>query len=144
MRHRRHRKRSGAILIAVLACLLVALSLVLTAVQSSIRARRECKEACLMRQTQLLVEAGALRAIEKLRKSYDYAGEIWKPKLAINGDLDASVQIKAEPSSSQDAVDDRKITIIAKLESRERSAQTTQRSFHFTIHKKSISPSELK
>lgn len=139
-----HRMRSGAILIAVLACLLVALSLVLTAVQSSIRARRECKEASLMRQTQLLVEAGALHAIKKLRKSYDYKGEIWTPTLAHNGDFDASVQIESEPSSGQDAADDRTITIIAKLESRERSTHTTQRSFRFVIHKNSITPSELK
>ena len=97
-----------------------------------------------MRQTQLLVEAGALRAIEKLRQSDDFEGEIWKPKIANSGDLNASVQIKAEPSNSQDAVDDRKITIIAKLETCERSTQTTQRSFHFTIHKKPLSSAELK
>ncbi len=144
MKHRRNRSRVGTILIAVLACLLVALSLVLSAVQSSILARRECKEVSLMRQTQLLVEAGTLRAIEKLRQSNDYEGEIWKPKLAIENDLVASVQIKLEPPDGQDAADDRKITIIAKLESRERSDHATQRSFHFIIHKESHSSSELK
>ncbi len=143
MRKRSHGRRSGAILIVVLTCLLVALSLVLTAVQSSVRARRECKEACLVRQTQLLIEAGTLRAIDKLRQSYDYEGEDWKPKILLERDFIASVQIELEPPVSQDVADSRKITIIAKLESNDRSHQATQRSFHFIIHKESLSSSEF-
>lgn len=46
--------------------MLVAMSLVATAIQMSIRSRRECKMAQQMRQTELLADAGQSRAIASL------------------------------------------------------------------------------
>jgi type II secretory pathway component PulK len=142
MKQTRCPSRCGAILVAVLTCLLVASSLVMTAVQSSIRARHTCKDALLIRQTQWLVEAGISRAIEKFRLSNEYHGEVWRPKLSTDNAWNASVQIEeVRPPQPHDSEPSR-FKIIAKLESQASPSQSIQKSFQFTVHKDTLSPSE--
>jgi hypothetical protein len=127
-------------LIAVFACLLVALALILSAVQVSIRTRQACKEACSRRQVELLVEAGTRRAVERLRQSLDYQGELWKPTL--ESDMNALVQIQAKGTDAKGATEHRTVTIIARLESKESTSRSIQRSFTFSILREPLSPSE--
>lgn len=50
-------------------------------------------------QTAFLLDAGAERAIDQLRKSTDYQGETWKPAFAYVADL--SQQNGTQPNPSQ-------------------------------------------
>jgi Na+-transporting NADH:ubiquinone oxidoreductase subunit NqrC len=127
-------RRSGAILIAVLGCMLIAISLVFAGVKNLVCARQECKDARLVRQTELLVEAGVTRALDKLRSSSGYQGEVWQPELASVEAWKPTVVIREEQESSEDDSKDRKFTVVAKLQSNAISTQSIQKTFQFKVH----------
>ena len=75
--------RSAALLICVLVCLLVASSIVMATTHTALRERRNVRIEHQMLQTQLLLDAGILRAAAQLRSSPRYEGETWQPKASI-------------------------------------------------------------
>ena len=142
--------RSGTILICVLACLLVAMSLIATAIQLSLRARRECRISQQLMQTDLLVEAGIMRAREQLQRSPDYRGETWQPSntgLAERLTLDSTevtitIVVEAITNDTQPAVDERQITVTAQLGSTSPTLRSTQRSQRLTLNLPQLSSAE--
>ncbi len=69
-------RRSGAILICVLTCTLIALSLAAAAMQLSLQSLRASKQTLRLRQTQWLLDAGIQRARRAVLRQ-DYSGERW-------------------------------------------------------------------
>ncbi len=69
-------RRSGAVLVCVLACMLIAISMAASAVHLTMRGARASKQNLRSRQTQWLVQAGVERACRGLQRG-DYAGEEW-------------------------------------------------------------------
>lgn len=67
-------------LVAVLACLSLVLALVLAALQTALRMRREVLKQHLLSQTSLLCENGITRAAAR-QLDANYAGETWKPSM---------------------------------------------------------------
>ncbi len=72
---RRPGTRRGAVLIAVLVCMGVAVTIVLGVVQASLRERRQLRQELQMEQTKWLMDAGLGHAIAQLNAQPDYAGE---------------------------------------------------------------------
>lgn len=117
-------KRSGVVLICVLACLAIVSAILTMTCKSAIAARRETKLRAQLQQTELLLDAGVLRAAEQLRKSKGYSGETWKPTKAFKNDESPIVEITVEPTDGSVTT----ITVMAKL----KGEQTTQRSHQFS------------
>lgn len=69
-------RRSGAILVCVLACMLIAISMAASAVHLTMRGARASKQNLRSRQTQWLLQAGVERAYRGLQ-SGAYSGEVW-------------------------------------------------------------------
>ena len=69
--------RSGAILICVLACMVIATSLSALSLQACLRFRQEARLPFLRQQSEWLLQAGVERARKKLRKDPKYIGERW-------------------------------------------------------------------
>ena len=132
MNHRNQSNpRVGTVLICVLACLGVVIAFVLSTTQSSLRGRREVRMQRQLLQTDLLCEAGVLRAKQQFNKSSDYVGEKWTPDLAVTSFDYASVEIRIKPMSGE--ANQRQAEVIASLASSEDSTDRMQRSHTFII-----------
>ncbi len=154
MKERRQR-RHGAVLVGVLACLLVATVITALTVQSALRGRREARLDRQLAQTEWLCEGGILRAVQELRKSPAYAGETWRPELAIEPFGDAVVEIQVESLAAQgkgpdgtgndksetaeQVADSWKIRIVARLDSTTDSDGPMQRSRTLVLQPKPVS-----
>ncbi len=68
-------RRSGAILLCVLACATVSMALAVIWLHAALQTRREAKRALQLRQAEWLLDAGVRRAVERARDSNDYTGE---------------------------------------------------------------------
>lgn len=68
--------RSGAVLVCVLACLLIAVAMTASGVRLAVSGARASKQNLRSRQTQWLLQAGVARAYRGLQRG-DYAGERW-------------------------------------------------------------------
>ncbi|MCS7468853.1 hypothetical protein NZK35_19550 [Stieleria sp. ICT_E10.1] len=107
MRIQPRRRRRGALMICVLACLIVVGSLIGLIAKDALSARSETRIRLQMHQTQRLLDAGILRAAMQSKRNRDYSGEIWQPRLSFAGrDAEATVTI---------SVDDDQTTVTAKL-----------------------------
>nr|WP_143547674.1 hypothetical protein [Rhodopirellula sp. SM50] len=107
MRIQPRRRRRGALMICVLACLIVVGSLIGLIAQDALAARRETRIRLQMHQTQRLLDAGILRAAMQSKRNRDYGGETWQPRLSFAGrDAAATVTI---------SIDDDQTTVTAKL-----------------------------
>lgn len=111
MRQIDRKQRRGALLICVLVCLLVACALISSTVRSALRSRRDVRVQHQMRQTELLLDAGVLRAARLLRASADYQGESWRPTTAITRFDNALVKIHVTRGDN----DSRLVEVIASL-----------------------------
>jgi hypothetical protein len=69
--------RSGLLVVAALVCLLVVTSIVAAMLHSAVRARRALHVERDRRQAELLVEAGADRAVARLASDPEYRGDTW-------------------------------------------------------------------
>ena len=78
--NRRRTRRTGYLLVAVLACLSLVMALTIAAVQTALRMRREVRKQHIVSQANLLCEAGLSRASHR-RQDPEYAGETWSPSL---------------------------------------------------------------
>lgn len=152
-------RRTGAVLIAVLACLVITTAIAALTVRQSLEARRQGRVERQLRQTQYLLDAGIRRAAERLRADASYSGETWEPTAALARFGDVRVEIRitgtddedtasedtaSEDTASEDATreeptaDDptvpateRQVEITARLGPGESAAHATQLSYRF-------------
>jgi hypothetical protein len=120
----------------MIACLAVTSALVALVVQSALRGRREARLQLQLRQTELLCEAGVLRATTRLGASEDYAGEQWHPEMGVENYHDAVVKIvvkDVDENTSQSNVSAKNVSVIAKLDSYLDQDGPMQRTHNFTI-----------
>ena len=141
MNQMKSRSRSGTILICVLACLGIVIALVMTTMQSSLRGRREVRMQRQLIQTEFLCEAGVQRAVQQLKRSPEYKGEKWFPKLGSTSFGNAAIEIRIEPS--QEVVNTLRAEVFATLADSAESNDRMQRSHTFLISLP-ISPTETK
>lgn len=114
--NRNQRARSGVVLVAVLVCLSVITVLIFSAMQTSLRQRKQLDRELQMEQTRLLAEAGiafASRVIESSNGETDIDPATLNPKLH---QLKTS-EVKIE-TTKRDAVIDVKVTAWIGLENR--------------------------
>jgi len=76
-RRRAGRGRRGMVVIAALTCLLIVTAIVGSMLQSALRARRQLHVERDRRQTELLLQAGADRALQRLTTEPEYRGDTW-------------------------------------------------------------------
>ena len=103
------RRQRGAVLIAVLVCLLIVTMILGSMLQGTLRARRQLHKERDLCQTEFLLQAGADRAMFRLGSEPDYRGETWiLPAEAITGGKDLSQSESSTPAapSSRGAVPD--------------------------------------
>jgi type II secretory pathway pseudopilin PulG len=128
---KRANSRGGTVLICVLACLGIVIALVLCTTQSSLRGRREVRLQRQLLQTELLCEAGVLRAKQQFKKSPDYAGEKWTPNLGMSSFQYAAIEIRITPKTG--GANQAQAEVIASLASSKDSSDRVQRSHKFNI-----------
>ena len=136
--------RKGVILICVIACLAVSTVLVALVVQSSLRGRREARLQLQLRQTELLCEAGVMRAAKQLENSESYLGEQWRPELNLENYHDAVVDIvvsENEQVTEASKQPSKNVIVIAKLDSYLDQDGPMQRTHRFVIPIKTQSTS---
>jgi hypothetical protein len=100
---RRHRSRhSGVILFIALISLLIVMAILGQMLRTSLQAQRQLHPERDLRQTELLLQAGADRAAYRLANQADYRGETWRlPAASIVGAGDGEVTIAASRDSDQ-------------------------------------------
>ena len=94
------RRPTGSILFAALICLLVVMSMVAAMLKSALSARRQIRVERNLRQTELLLHAGAERAAFRLSHDDIYHGETWSiPAAELSGQDAGQVEIQASQDS---------------------------------------------
>ena len=88
-----------------------------------------------MRQTELLLDAGILRAAKQLRRSSDYRGETWRPSRESVGFESPLVETQG---TSGDDPETRQVEVVAELgaplsDLQRTNASHTRRSHTFSI-----------
>jgi len=129
------RVRRGTLVVCVLVCLLIAASLVGATTHAALRWRRNTRLVHQMRQTDLLLDAGILRAAKQLRQADDYQGETWRPSRESVGFDSPTVEIRVIPGEDGAA---REVQVTAQLgtplsELKRANASHTRRSHTFTV-----------
>ena len=132
----RRRSRCATVIVCVLACLVITSALIAATVQIVLRARRTVRLEHQLLQTELLCEAGVLRAAGQLKQSSAYAGETWTPALGQLPWDEASVDIRVK-AEDDDPV--QRVEVIARLGSEALGIAAMQRSHTFTVTKRKIS-----
>jgi hypothetical protein len=74
----------------------IAVSISLTAIQSSLRERRQIAYELQMEQTRWLADAGLSRGIDRIRSTDDYDDQLWDVQPVLNDRYIANVQISVE------------------------------------------------
>ena len=98
------RDRRGTVLVAALVCLLVVMGMLASMLQGALRAHRQLHRERDLRQTDLLLKAGADRARYRLANEKDYRGETWTLSAdAIADKGEGRVTIKISPVIGQAA-----------------------------------------
>jgi hypothetical protein len=113
MIHPHSTPRNGTLVVCVLVCLLVASTMATAITRSALRARRELRLGHQMRQTELFLDAGILRAAGKTQGSEEYQGEVWQPTTAIAHFEGALVEISVKADERQAGW--RRVNVIASL-----------------------------
>ena len=93
-----HSKRNGAVVVAALVCLTVVVAVVASMIQGALLARRQLRVQRDLRQTELLLQAGAERAAAKLQQDDAYRGETWRidgADLLGLGDGEVKIEVDA-------------------------------------------------
>ena len=109
----RRKRRAGFVMVCVIACTGIVMSIALVMTQASLRQRDVVRQERQLRQAQLLVEAGHLRATEKLIQDQDYQGEAWQlTREGLPGFESALVKITV---TRQDDDTQPRILVVARL-----------------------------
>jgi hypothetical protein len=104
IQRRVHRQRSGLMVLAALVCLLIVTSIVGSMVQGALRARRQLHAERNRRQAELLLEAGANRAVARLAAEPDFRGDTWNvPAESVIGHGDGRVKTEIARNEGIDA-----------------------------------------
>ena len=127
--------RRGTLVVCVLVCLLVVGSLAGATTHAALRFRRSLRLERQLHQTELLLDAGILRAAKQLRRSSDYRGETWRPSRETVGFDSPLVEIQV---SEGDDPSTRQVKVIAELgaplsDLQRTNASHTRRSHLFTV-----------
>lgn len=136
---RRSDLRSGTILICVLACMVLTSSLTAATIRAVLRDRREVRADQQLRQTELLCEAGVMRAARGLQANSDYEGERWTPNISDSLWPDAVVTISIKGSEEAGLSS---VQVVASLGSEAHFVNPMQRTHVFTIETPTPSTSE--
>ena len=132
MRSRNLKKRRGTILIAVLVCLGIATTIVLGAVQSSMRQHRQVRRELQVEQTRWLLDAGIERAVTGvLAQKESYPGETLTIAPALKKYAEATIEISLLQFDARSEKASLRVT--ARLSGTGSLAPTTQRSREFVI-----------
>ena len=123
--------RQASILVCVLACMVVAMALVVSTTRSALQARREVRTLRQLRQVEFVLEAGIQRAARQLSNHAEYRGETWNLSPTATAGLD-SAQVEIEVSSINGARP-RQVKVVARLPAE--SPVVVQRSYTFPIHR---------
>ena len=123
--------RQASILVCVLVAMAVAMALVVATVQSALQARREVRTQRDLRQMELVLEAGILRATRNLDSNADYGGETWTLSPSANTGFD-SVRVEIEVTA-QDGPEPRQVQAIARYPAT--GPTIIQRSYAFPINR---------
>jgi len=100
----RSNERSGAVIIAALVCLLVVMAILGTMLRGTLRNYRYMRSERDLRQTELLLQGGSDRAVNRLANDANYRGETWSlPSDAIAGGGDGRVTIEITPATDKAA-----------------------------------------
>ena len=126
MRQQRNVSRQRTVLIAVLVCMGIASTIVLGAVQISLRQRQQTRQELQMEQTKWLLDAGIGTAISRLQAQPAYNGETISVTPALEKYPDASIEITVIRSGQPD--DQVSLKVTARLSGAEKQSPTTQRS----------------
>ena len=90
--------RQGAVLVAVLVCLIVVLGILGNMLKATLLAHRQLHTERDLRQTELLLQAGSDRARFRLANETNYHGETWNlPPGAIVSNAEGRVTIEVSP-----------------------------------------------
>lgn len=143
MTNRRSNTRHGVLVICVLVCLLVAGTIVTATTHLALRSRRDVRLEQQMRQTELLLDAGILRAARQLKTSGEYDGETWRPTDAVSRFDNARVDIRV--TVDEQDKDFRHVEVIASLgvavdDVQQKTASLTRRSHSFRVKPSNSSP----
>lgn len=132
-------RRRGAILVVALVCLLVVMSLVGGMIKGALRERRQLHQYRDLRQTNLLVEAGADRAAQRLAEDPDYRGETWRiPAEKITGLAPGEVTIEVARDEAAPDGDDATLRVHVAAEYPLVGPTSIRRSRIFSIAPQSI------
>ena len=123
--------RRASVLVCVLACMVVAIALVVSTTRSALRARREVRTQRQLRQVEFVLEAGIQRAARQLSNHAEYRGETWTLSPTATAGLD-STQVEIEISSINGARP-RQVKVVARLPAK--SPALIQRSYTFPINR---------
>ena len=133
----RRKKQSGTILIAVLACMTVAMLILLGAVESSLRHRRQLRTELQVEQTRWLLDAGVSKAINELKADKEYQGETIRFDASVSALRNASVEIAIEPKQ-----DSSHVKIVATIGKASGSSPFTMREREFVFEHSSTAESQ--
>lgn len=126
-----HASRRGTVVVCVLACMLVAASLAAATTHAALRWRRSIRIDHQMRQTELLLDAGILRAAKQLRANPDYQGETWRLSVDSIGFESTAVEIRVNPDDDPQG---RRVDVVASIgatgDSPKRTNQSQTRRSH--------------
>ena len=131
MIHQQKIRRGAAMLVVVLTCLLVVSALVRAMSLSTVRERRILKKELQLRQTELLLDAGVLRAARQLEIDPEYQGESWQPDSALQRFAKPRVEILVTTVAGDRLA--RSIRVVAQLS----AAGEPQAGSDFTITRRS-------
>lgn len=91
-------RRGASMVVVVLTCLLVSSALVRAMTLATIRARRMAGTELQLLQTELLLDAGILRAARQLQNDPAYQGETWQPRTELEQFGQGRVEIRVRPA----------------------------------------------
>ncbi len=136
MKRQRFINRRGTILIAVLVCMGIATTILLGAVQSSLRQRRQMRQELQMEQTKWLLDASVGRAISRLQKQPGYDGETLLVAPALEKYSTATLEIAVV---REDQPDNRiRAQVKARLGGLSERTPSMQRSREFVVNTSTI------
>lgn len=129
--------RRATLVVSVLVCLLVTASLAVATTHTALRWRRSQRWQHQMYQTELLLDAGILRAATQLARSKTYRGEIWRPSQESVDFESPQVEIRVRAGDSPDS---RQVEVVAQLGSPLSNLATSNVSLTRRSHSFSVSP----
>jgi type II secretory pathway component PulK len=121
-------RRRGAVLVMVLVCTLVAIGLVASGLQLTLRTQRRQTVLRQRYQTRLLLEAGIGLAQNRLAADEDYSGETWNAGEAFAQYRSARVTI-AMPAT--DSSEQKRVLVTARIERGDSPTNAMQLSHQF-------------